>query len=102
MSNSLFVFAITIPFDIRDLEFDHSNKKTIPQVFGKKAAVFISCFLLLLTGLLYVYSGNYGLIGLCMIAMVLVLLSFLQKPDWYYLLIIDGLLILFPLFAMIG
>jgi 1,4-dihydroxy-2-naphthoate octaprenyltransferase len=30
----LFVMAITIPFDIRDIQSDNKNMKTIPQLFG--------------------------------------------------------------------
>jgi len=30
----LFVLVLTIPFDIRDLRFDHKNLKTLPQVLG--------------------------------------------------------------------
>jgi hypothetical protein len=34
----LFVLAITIPFDIRDLKFDRIEMSTIPQYFGVKRA----------------------------------------------------------------
>lgn len=34
----LFVLAITIPFDIRDLQHDEADKKTIPQLLGVKKA----------------------------------------------------------------
>ena len=37
-----FVFAITIPFDIRDLKYDHLQLKTIPTVFGEEKARYIS------------------------------------------------------------
>lgn len=37
-----FVFAITIPFDIRDLKYDRLQLKTIPTVFGEEKARYIS------------------------------------------------------------
>lgn len=39
----LFVFAITIPFDIRDMESDRKNKlKTFPVLFGEKKVLFMA------------------------------------------------------------
>ena len=47
-SRFLFVFAITIPFDIRDLECDFDKIKTIPMFFGEKHAKWIAnCGLLI-------------------------------------------------------
>ena len=47
-----FVFAITIPFDIRDIAIDFKNIKTIPIRFGEKISRYI--------GVLYVYQSiNY-------------------------------------------
>ena len=43
----LFVFAITIPFDIRDLKFDDSNIKTIPIIFGERKSKWISVLTLI-------------------------------------------------------
>lgn len=48
----LFVAVITIPFDIRDVNFDSVNLKTIPQVVGiQQSKVFGLLFLLLFLGL---------------------------------------------------
>jgi hypothetical protein len=45
----LFVFAITIPFDIRDMEVDRTDRlMTIPLLIGEKKSLLISYFLLLL------------------------------------------------------
>ncbi|MFY9153560.1 MAG: UbiA family prenyltransferase [Prolixibacteraceae bacterium] len=44
-----FIFAITIPFDIRDLEADqHSGLKTIPLLIHEKKAMTLSYLLLLI------------------------------------------------------
>jgi len=48
----LFVVVITIPFDIRDVNFDSVKLKTIPQVIGvQQSKVFGLLFLLLFLGL---------------------------------------------------
>lgn len=48
----LFVFAITIPFDIRDLQYDKKEMQTIPQVFGVKKSKILSISILILFFLL--------------------------------------------------
>jgi len=48
----LFVLAITIPFDLRDLEYDEANLKTIPQMLGiSKAKKFGLLLLMFFLGL---------------------------------------------------
>ena len=42
MQRFLFIVAITIPFDIRDAQFDLPDLATIPQVFGIKNAKIIA------------------------------------------------------------
>lgn len=112
IARSAFLFAITIPFDIRDMEKDSVNGvRTIPLVTGASRAVniagvalFISflCFTLLyinnqLKGWIFIFLGlqyviSYFLIGL----------SRQRKGDLYYSFGIDGLLILQFLFVWLG
>lgn len=48
----LIIVVITIPFDIRDLSYDHQNLKTLPQVIGlERSKVFGLFFLMLFLGL---------------------------------------------------
>ena len=51
----LFIFAITIPFDIRDLHFDHIRLKTIPQVFGVNKAKWLGISFLFIAELILFY-----------------------------------------------
>jgi len=44
----LFVLVITLPFDIRDIDYDSENLKTLPQVFGIQQTKRIGLFFLLL------------------------------------------------------
>ena len=46
LSRFCFVFAITIPFDIRDLKYDSHNLKTIPQIFGEEKSKKIAFYAL--------------------------------------------------------
>ena len=51
----LFIFALTIPFDIRDLRFDNQDLSTIPQYFGVRKARWIGIGALLFAELIVVY-----------------------------------------------
>ena len=48
LSRFLFVFAITIPFDIRDLKYDESSIRTIPVIFGEVKSKWIAVLALIL------------------------------------------------------
>lgn len=107
----LFVFAITIPFDIRDMEADkQSNLKTIPLHLGKGKALAISisslgCFMVLTT-IHYVVSGQtYILIPLLISAMstiVFLLVEKLKSTKYYYYGILDGALLLQAVLVIIA
>lgn len=56
---ALFVFAITIPFDIRDMIVDeHDGLKTIPLFFGERKSLMISVWSLM--GFILLTSLHYG------------------------------------------
>ncbi len=74
----LIVVALTIPFEIRDLQYDISSLRTLPQQMGlKKVKVFGSSLLviaILLVGFIDDFSWTY-LIGLLFVtAMIMVVL----------------------------
>ena len=52
------IFAVTIPFDIRDLGSDHEHLKTLPQMFGIQQSKIIGAVLLLIFFLLSFVKGN--------------------------------------------
>ena len=97
----LFIAAITVPFDIRDLFQDKSNElKTIPVIFGEKNS------LLLCQGLLVVYmfllfsltekiDGDFFALSLTIILSGwLIFKSKWKKNEYYYFLFLDGTMIL--------
>jgi len=58
-----FFVAITIPFDIRDIEVDRTNKvKTLPSVLGRKNSIYIALGLLVycVGSQLYLYPTILG------------------------------------------
>lgn len=110
----LFVFAITIPFDIRDLSVDGYNEvKTIPARFGVKASKRLSIgllFLSFLSEILNIYCHELTnttywstimsyVIGYS-ITYLLILNVNKDKPDYYYTGFLDGTMILLPLIVI--
>ncbi len=98
----LFITAITIPFDIRDIYNDYKNDvKTLPLLIGKKASYLFCLILIFICILLFIaydYSQDsgvfYGLILTLLISAVLIFNSRIHKNEYYYLIILDGMLIL--------
>ncbi|RKR81445.1 hypothetical protein BDD43_1592 [Mucilaginibacter gracilis] len=98
----LFIAALTIPFDIRDLFHDTQNGlKTIPVIFGEKGA-YLFCQLLL-TGyivLLFMFKGNgfsrdfFALTLTTLLMGWLIFKSKWEKNEYYYFFLMDGVLIL--------
>ncbi|WP_069659915.1 UbiA prenyltransferase family protein [Arcticibacter eurypsychrophilus] len=97
----LFIAAITIPFDIRDLFQDKSfNLKTIPVMLGEKKA-YLFCQFLLLTniGLLLLFTHHFNadfwaLTLTTTLAGWLILKSDFNKDEYYYFGYLDGTMIL--------
>jgi len=96
----LFVFAITIPFDIRDLRFDDPQLNTIPQVLGVINARYLGVFALVLAeGVLfyeYFFLASYSLVSVLAIyvsyelAALLVCISHSNLPERYFTLGLEG------------
>jgi len=60
IERAFFVLAITIPFDIRDVNRDALSKRTIAQVFGQAGARWISVLLMLVFCFLVWTSDHYS------------------------------------------
>ncbi len=96
----IYIIAITIPFDIRDLHFDHDSLKTIPQIMGIKGS-FLTISILILLLLFFAYSllENFKLIYFFSLTAIVLYPSYKTRNEYYYLFILDGLLLLFPIFV---
>ena len=101
-----FMIAITIPFDIRDVNID-GGLKTIPKMIGVEKAYRMSFLLLAIGGLcllllIFIEEGfaNFGVgwwisIGLAYLITVAVLkISKNKTSDYYYSGLIDGTLVI--------
>jgi len=97
----LFICAITIPFDIRDLFQDKLYElKTIPVMFGEKKAwmfcqgLLILCFILLI---LFTKEFNLNVFGLALTLILtgwLIFKSNFKRNEYYYFFFLDGTMIL--------
>jgi 4-hydroxybenzoate polyprenyltransferase len=97
----LFVAAITVPFDIRDLFQDKRYElKTIPTLLGEKKAYLFCQFLLLCYLILLVVFNNGFNADFLALTLTIVLAGWLifkstwQKNEYYYFFYLDGTLIL--------
>jgi 4-hydroxybenzoate polyprenyltransferase len=85
VSRFLFVFAITVPFDIRDVEYDSQNVITIPLFFGVKIAKIISVFALFICCIISFFQHLELALNLpnllALILLYILAAIFIQKSD---------------------
>lgn len=96
----LFVVAITIPFDVRDIYQDrHYGLKTIPVMWGVRTA-HVLCGLLLAAHIAWILASDYdwrvrlALAGVSVCCAAIILFPKTRKGTYYYFLLLDGMLIL--------
>ena len=111
LEKAFFIFAITLPFDIRDLQIDQFTKvKTLPALIGIQTTKYSAIFLLILSSLLVYLNFSLdvlsfgmflGLISSYSITIVLVWFSDRIIHDYYFTGLLDGsMLIQFILFYL--
>lgn len=91
----LFVIGVTIPFDIRDLKYDSTKHKTIPQVFGVTNAkvigilsIFVFAFLMALINRSFLLNPIFFIAVTSQI--LLLLLTSEGRSDLYFAGLVDG------------
>lgn len=97
-----YVFAVTIPFDIRDLKYDKSSQKTVPQVIGVWSSKALSVLLLIAAGVLMIYwmpirIDNYWFYAALLVQMGLIIGMHSKRSDLYCAGWIDGAIALLGL-----
>jgi 4-hydroxybenzoate polyprenyltransferase len=106
-----FIFALTIPFDIRDLERDTLNQKTIPMIFGREKAIRLALGAIGVALLLVSIAAILEYISLFMfLAQILVYLGSAlailkgkdKRREMYYLIVLDGFIILQGLLSVLS
>jgi 4-hydroxybenzoate polyprenyltransferase len=97
----LFIAAITVPFDIRDIYQDKFYElKTIPVLFGERWALFIcqgllGAYIILLVLFTEHFDANFfGLSLTIILTGWLIFKSKWKKNEYYYFLYLDGTMIL--------
>jgi len=97
--NFLYIFALVIPFDIRDLDIDESDKKTIPQITGVKSAKIIGALLIVICGIFacVMLDQAVPLLPVYVLSIIVVLLTNKKRTEFFYAFGIDGLILLFPI-----
>jgi 4-hydroxybenzoate polyprenyltransferase len=98
----LFIGALTVPFDIRDLFHDRqAGLKTIPVLYGeKKAYLFCQVLLAGYIVLLFMFRNNgfnddfWALTITAVLAGWLIFKSKWERNEYYYFFYLDGVLIL--------
>ena len=104
LERSVFIFAITIPFDIRDLKVDqHIEVKTIPSAIGEQGAKRLAIGLLLANSILtislwkleiYTLSAALGIGVTYLLTSLLINFSSKDRHDYFYTALMDGTMIL--------
>lgn len=94
----LFIVAITIPFDIRDIYQDkYYGLKTIPVMVGEHKALALSAALLVLHAS-WVWISRYplpvrlALSSVSLFCLVMILFPPVKKNEYYYFLVLDGMM----------
>ncbi len=93
----LYLIGITLPFDIRDFHFDNQSILTIPHLIGIKSTYILSILILLF--LLVINLTNFRLSLFFALSSLIMIPSYKLRSEYYYLFVIDGLLLVFPIFV---
>jgi hypothetical protein len=95
-----FFIALTIPFDIRDIDKDEINLKTIPQVIGVKKAKYFGMLMLIFSLIFAIFIFNMRIIiflmpvyGLC--SWLIFLTN--RRSSWWHFALIDLCILLIGL-----
>ncbi len=107
LERTFFVFAITIPFDIRDIQIDRYNEvKTIPAVLGAQRSKWLALVLLSISALfchfnfmqqVYSISTYTGMLASYLLAAALIYYTDRVKHDYFFTGLLDGTMVFQPL-----
>jgi hypothetical protein len=98
-----FILAITIPFDIRDLDHDSKDMHTLPQLMGVNGSIIFAIALLFFAIIiehLGIYEGHIETHTAALTSSVYALCIALlwtgkkPRPYWYYNGLLDGMIML--------
>jgi 4-hydroxybenzoate polyprenyltransferase len=111
LARFLLIFAITIPFDIRDLNFDNKELRTIPIVFGALKARIIATSALFTCAIIAIFQyinedinfpNLLALILLYFVSSILIAKSDVSKREMYFSFWVESLSVLGYIFLLIS
>ena len=111
LARFLLIFAITIPFDISDLNFDNKELRTIPIVFGGLKARIIAISALFICAIIAVFQhinedinlpNLLALILLYLVSSIFIAKSDVSKREMYFAFWVESLSILGYFFLLIS
>jgi len=97
----LYIYSLCIPFDIRDLKTDKGVVKTIPSLLGVKNSKILSISLLLLIIAFSLYFNWYAFSLVSIVSCIVVYFANEHRKELFYTGLIDGIILLFPLFQIV-
>lgn len=103
----LLIMAITIPFDLRDMQFDAEELATLPQALGPKASKVIALGALVLfsipyfTGSYYDLGERYAGISIAVVSAILVLMAGVYQKRYYSAFWVEAIPILWYLLILL-
>ena len=103
LARILYIAGITIPFDVRDLSIDSVRMKTIPQRIGAKRSLNRAMILVGLSGIIWAGMAIMGyvnqIVGYSLVIHAIISIPFVspflagrKRSEFYYCIILDGLL----------
>ena len=92
----LYIAGLTIPFDVRDLNVDGDNMRTLPMMMGVVRSLWFACGLVVVSGGVFAYLNMYNHTAHAILTAVLVCPRVYKSywGEWYYSLLLDGMLVL--------
>ena len=90
-----FILGITLPFDIRDMAFDAPSLKTVPQLLGPSRSTRLALFAVAFSaGFFYIADPSPERMIVSILALPIVAIGVAPRRPFYYLILIDGLILL--------
>lgn len=102
-----FISAVSIPFDIRDMDYDKENRiKSLPVVFGMRNSKCVAVFLLMIVVMISLFfpsgfSNPLFLVYASLAGILVVIFSAPMRHPYYFSLLADGCLFLPFLFRFL-
>ncbi len=91
----LFIFGVSIPFDIRDVKQDQGKIKTMVGIMGKTDSKWLAFGCFVVSGFLAFELEWYTFQVSILLALVLLWFTNTQRSEWFYSLLWDGVLVSF-------